>query len=276
MRLPRPLLLAAVALLAVGGTAAATPRPAAAPARVAPAPAAETLTYVTGARVAIPWEIPTPLRRATVSCPAGQVPASGGLVGYPDRFQFTVTSSYAEGRSWIITGRGEEALSSGEIAATVVCSSAPHHQVFGARVDLAKDETKIIRQPCPAGEVPTGGGGRGSGPGVMLKTSMPNLHTWEAWYYNNTGAAHHVEPFTVCSAAPHHVVVGRAGNVTKWGGTGTSVVQCQAGSRVKGGGGNSTSTVLIHSSFEGNGWRVHSRNLTAETQQVTALAVCAD
>ncbi|MFD7030142.1 hypothetical protein ACFWAR_19070 [Streptomyces sp. NPDC059917] len=152
MRLSRPALLVAAALLALYV-------PTASAQAVPPAPrAAETLTRVTGERVEIPDEYPAVLHTARADCPAGQVPTGGGVTTYGNRFRFSLTSSYAQGRSWIVTGRNDDTLRAGTVAATVVCSTAPHRQVFGGRVTLERGQVVTLHQPCPSGEVPTGAG----------------------------------------------------------------------------------------------------------------------
>ncbi|MEV7414618.1 hypothetical protein [Streptomyces sp. NPDC089919] len=274
MRPTRPLLTAAAALLALcGSTAAAQGRQPAPHPGPGAARAAESLTYVTGAPVDVPWEIRV-LRTAKATCPAGQTPTGGGMTTSPKWFRFTISSSYASGRDWIVTGNNEDTLNSGTISATVVCSPNAHHQVFGSPVTVQTLEVAYLHQRCPAGEVPTGGGGRGQSQGMVLQNSLQNLNAWEAAYLNDTGAPRTGEPFVVCSAAPHHLVPGRSGPVTKWGGTGTSWVQCPPGQQVTGGGGAGPGTVLVQSTFENNGWRVTSMNQTNDQQQVAAFAVC--
>lgn len=275
MRLTRPALLAATALLALyGPTATAQGQHGPLPEPAVPK-AAETLTYVTGDPVYIPAEYPAVLHTARANCPSGQVPTGGGMTTYGNRFSFSITSSYAQGGSWIVTGRSNESLlRDGSIAATVVCSPAPHHQVFGGRVTLERGQVVTLHQPCPSGEVPTGGGGRGDAERVAVQSSLPALNTWEVSYWNDTGQTHTVEPFVVCSTAPHHAVAGRAGSITR-GGTGTSQVQCPDGQQVTGGGGFSKNdTEIILTSFEGNGWRATSAGFSPDFQQVTAFAVC--
>ncbi|MFD9372109.1 hypothetical protein ACFWA6_31030 [Streptomyces sp. NPDC060020] len=276
MRLTRPLLLAAVALLALCGTTATaqgTPPHLRPPAEPGARQAAETLTYVTGDPVEIPDEIRV-LRTAKATCPVGTTPTGGGMIPTGYGFQFALTSSYASGRDWIVTGMNDQALHTGTIQAKVVCSNAPHHQVFGARVTLARDQVAILHQPCPSGEVPTGGGGRGQVQGVVIQSSLQNLNTWEVKYYNDTGGTWTAEPFVICSSAPHHQVPGRPGSVSLYHGTGTSWVGCPAGQQVTGGGGYSENTEFIQTTFENNGWRVTVSNLSPTFQQVTAFAVC--
>ncbi|MGW6707279.1 hypothetical protein ACWGDE_20635 [Streptomyces sp. NPDC054956] len=273
MRLTRPALLAAAALLALCGTTATAQGRTSAPAAPVVPKAAETLTYVTGPPTEVPDEFRV-LRTAKATCPVGTVPTGGGMTVSPTWFEFALTSSYASGRDWIITGMNDDTLKAGKVSATVVCSNAPHRQVFGGRTTLARDQVVILHQPCPNGEVPTGGGGRGEAQGVVIQSSLQNLNTWEVRYYNNTGAVHTVEPFVVCSTAPHHQLPGRPGSVGKWGGVGTSWVGCPAGQQVTGGGGFSENTEFILSTFENNGWRVSVQNLTLDFQQVTAFVVC--
>ncbi|MFI9064312.1 hypothetical protein ACIGQE_20975 [Streptomyces sp. NPDC053429] len=196
------------------------------------------------------------------------------MTASPERFIVAVMSSYAQGRDWIVTAMQDDFQTTGTIAATVICSSAPHHQIFGDRVALGTNQTALLHQRCPLGEVPTGGGGRGSDVGVLVQSSLPNLDAWEIGYWNATAAPRTVEPFVICSAEPHHVVPGRPGSVTKFHGTGTSQVQCPAGQQVTGGGGYSEGTELILSTFENNGWRASSANASSDTREVTAMVVC--
>ncbi|MFD7030141.1 hypothetical protein ACFWAR_19065 [Streptomyces sp. NPDC059917] len=83
-----------------------------------------------------------------------------------------------------------------------------------------------------------------------------------------------VEPFVVCSTAPHHAVAGRTGSVSR-GGSGTSLAQCPDGQQATGGGGFSKNdTELILTTFEGDGWRATSASYSPDFQQVTAFVVC--
>ncbi|WP_371616562.1 hypothetical protein [Streptomyces sp. NBC_00454] len=223
MRLTRPALLVATALLTLFGTTATAQGHPGSPAEPILPRAAESLTYVTGAPVEVPDEFRV-LRTAKATCPVGQLPTGGGLTTSPKWFQFALTSSYANGRDWIITGMNDQALSSGSISATVVCSPSAHHQVFGGGTTLTRNQVVILHQPCPNGEVPTGGGGRGQAQGVVIQSSLQSLNTWEVRYWNNTGQNQTVEPFVVCSAAPHQLIPGRPGSVGKFHGVGTSWV----------------------------------------------------
>ncbi|MBT2448353.1 hypothetical protein J7F03_14945 [Streptomyces sp. ISL-43] len=109
---------------------------------------------------------------------------------------------------------------------------------------------------------------------MVIQSSLQSLNTWEVRYWNNSGATHTVEPFVVCSAAPHHQVPGRPGSVGKFHGVGTSWVGCPAGQQVTGGGGYSENSEFILTTFENNGWRASVANESADFQQVNAFAVC--
>ncbi|WP_405532759.1 hypothetical protein OG592_35810 [Streptomyces avidinii] len=88
------------------------------PAELPTQKAAETLTYVTGAPVEIPDEFRV-LRTARATCPAGTTPTGGGMTSTGYGFQFAITSSYANGRDWIVTGMNDYALRTGTIQAKV-------------------------------------------------------------------------------------------------------------------------------------------------------------
>ncbi|MER8042091.1 hypothetical protein [Streptomyces sp. NPDC094032] len=242
MRKPRVLVLLIALILALAAPPALA-REGDAPAQSPPAAKAETFTRVLGAPVAVPRSNVHVFYEARATCPAGQTPTGGGPKVSPYYNPLPVISSYASGPTWVVTVDGESDVDA-TLWASVICSTAPHTQVFNGPITVGARTQGSLPALCPPGQYATGGGGR-------------------------------VDLGVICSQSPHHHYWGDGTKLPLFHGTAHDLKACPSGT-VTGGGALAVDTAIYESSFWENGWLAQAVNESAGHPEVRANVVCKD
>ncbi|MFF2042545.1 hypothetical protein ACFVVX_19160 [Kitasatospora sp. NPDC058170] len=128
-------------------------------------------------------------------CPAGMQVSGGGMASGPG---IVMNSSGSARTSWRAGGINHD---SEERTFTVqaLCSTVPHSHILGDPRTLAPGETSSTTARCPAGQVPTGGGGFTTGGNTHLNTSRPfNTSYWLVTATNHTGIPQTLTPTVTC------------------------------------------------------------------------------
>ncbi|MFE6871532.1 hypothetical protein ACFVFS_33900 [Kitasatospora sp. NPDC057692] len=76
---------------------------------------------------------------------------------------------------------------------------AAHDQVVGDWVDVAPGDNGIAYVPCPAGEVPTGGGGQTSAFRIFFTDSYPSGDSWVVRGTNTGSSTESIRATAVCT-----------------------------------------------------------------------------
>ncbi|MEU4272607.1 hypothetical protein [Streptomyces sp. NPDC026092] len=114
---------------------------------------------------------------ARAACPAGTEATGGGNIGGAqgnDRMYVSQSSDIAD--EWVVRAYNASPFQQ-RIATQVVCSNTPHSSRSSEGTLLGLGATGTSHAECPAGEVPTGGGGLGN-PAVFFNESYPTPTGW--------------------------------------------------------------------------------------------------
>ncbi|MGW6455550.1 hypothetical protein ACWF94_06400 [Streptomyces sp. NPDC055078] len=76
---------------------------------------------------------------------------------------------------------------------------APFNQVQGSLVSVLPNTIHGQGVPCPAGTVPTGGGGFSPNDFLVMTESFPRGNEWVVTYRNIGGQSANFRPYVVCS-----------------------------------------------------------------------------
>ncbi|MFI6157754.1 hypothetical protein ACIBCA_34285 [Kitasatospora sp. NPDC051170] len=275
MRTTRALILLIALVLSLAAPPAAA-RDGGPPSASPAATPAETLTQVIGDPVSVPAGSGIAFYEARVDCPLGQTPTGGGPKVSPSYNPLTTISSYADGRTWIVTATGGTPYD-GTLWATAICSTEPHTQVFEGPHAVAARSEGSAEAKCPSGQYATGGGGRVDPGAIILQESFAGgdrtISSWIYYIVNPTEMTHYVESFVVCSPSPHNQYWSDRAPLPADHGTANHLESCPSGT-VTGGGGGVIGGALYESSPWGNGWLASAVNETTGHPLLFTSAIC--
>ncbi|GAA2717354.1 MULTISPECIES: hypothetical protein [Streptomyces] len=265
MRHLRCLTMAAAALLAVGSTTAA--------ARVqeGAVPAHQRARVMAQHTVHVGPTVDVPAGQAVVAppavCPAGQV-ASGGGGEITGGSVFLTWSRPRPGTSdtWEVRGLNTGGPTA-QLHAEVVCTTAPHGRGT-ADVSVLPGNGEAAIAPCPAGQVPSGGGYDVTGDSLRVTVVDVQSTSWLAAASNTGSDAQKLTSYAVCSPAAHSHP--RSGSLSVPAGqTVEATASCPAGQVVTGGGGAAGFTTFVRASLpSGNGWKFRVTNTSPDLSDV--------
>ncbi|WP_283135906.1 hypothetical protein [Rhizohabitans arisaemae] len=84
-------------------------------------------------------------------------------------------------------------------AAAHAAALAPHPQFFGAFVVVPPGQNRVATVSCPAGQVPSGGGGATSGIRIFFTDSFASGNGWVIRGTNTNTANESIRAFVVCT-----------------------------------------------------------------------------
>ncbi|MET8977363.1 hypothetical protein ABZX85_17250 [Streptomyces sp. NPDC004539] len=122
---------------------------------------------------------------ARAFCPAGMVTTGGGNIGGTQGASrmYMSQSSDIGASEWVVQAFNHSAFEQ-QLPAQVVCTDTPHSARASGGTQLTQGATGTAHIDCPAGEVPTGGGGLGN-PAVQFNESYPTATGWTVRATNN-------------------------------------------------------------------------------------------
>ncbi|MGW6709034.1 hypothetical protein ACWGDE_29680 [Streptomyces sp. NPDC054956] len=206
-------------------------------------------------------------------CPDGtNYSGGGGRTLGPNVF---LTGTDGDQGSWEghAVNLGEE---TGYLEAQAICVPQATYESTHLEEHIQVGETRASWADCPAGQVPSGGGGTAIGGRLFLSDSYSDGVRWWVRGTRMGGTFGSLNAEANCSSYPHTVRQGFSANVAARGGVATARAFCNANEVPSGGGGFSSGYyVFINDSVpDGNGWRVRMTNTGAIAQKITAQVIC--
>lgn len=263
--LRRCLAMAAAALLAAGSTTAA--------ARVqeGAVPAHQRAHVMAQHTVHVGPTVSVPAGQAVVAppavCPAGQV-ASGGGGEITGGSVFLTWSRPRPGTTGTWEVRGLNAGGpTAQLHAEVVCTTAPHSR-GSANDSVPPGNGGSAIAPCPAGQVPSGGGYDVTGDSLRVTLVDVQPAGWLAAASNTGNGPQTLTSYAVCSPAAHSYP--RSGSLpVPARQTVEATAPCPAGQVVTGGGGAAGFPTFVRASIpSGNGWKFRVANTSPDLDDV--------
>lgn len=149
-----------------------------------------TITHQIGNRVS------GPTLDSQANCPAGQTVAGGGASA--GRRNYLSMSSGTQNEYWLARAKNVNTTFPG-VVAFARCSGLPHSHQPGPSVLLQAGQVGSAHAECPAGQVPSGGGGLGD-PNLLHNASFPTATGWTLRATNVDNVPHSLVAAVVCAA----------------------------------------------------------------------------
>ncbi|WP_344662447.1 hypothetical protein [Catenulispora subtropica] len=225
---------------------------------------------------------------ASVACPTGWYPASGGggsdtsatsnsLTMVRSEPYYNIGDNRGWSVEWFNTGPNVE-----QVWATVVCSPAYHFLSLGAQETVAPGTAKSWFAACPGVNPATGGAfesyDTGTGQPLRFNSSYPDTGDAPNWWHvtatNETSAPADAGAYAVCGPSGPRTIATQSKVVPQ--ATSDEVdVFCPSGMVAAGGGGLAGDFTYLRASEPSDSrWIVRYGNTSRSPQTVTAYAVC--
>jgi hypothetical protein len=145
-----------------------------------------------GYRVVTSAVVPNPpntLSQATVKCPVGTMPLSGGGETSSSSTDVNMNSTFPSGRSWVLKEDNFGAATDSTIAALAVCAKVHGYRVVqGKSFAVVHGAEAGSFAACPKPTVPVGGGivNHLNSVTAIFAGSFPSANEWDAFENNST------------------------------------------------------------------------------------------
>lgn len=130
------------------------------------------------------------------NCPAGQTVAGGGATAA--RRNYLSMSSGTQSEYWLARAKNVNTTFAG-VVAFARCSGLPHTHQTSLPVPLQAGEVGSAHAECPAGQVPSAGGGLGD-PSLLHNASFPTATGWTLRATNVDNVPHSLVAAVVCAS----------------------------------------------------------------------------
>jgi hypothetical protein len=141
---------------------------------------------------------------ATVTCPAGTKPLSGGAASNSESVFVTNSSTAPTGTGWQISENNADSANH-LVSVVAVCGNVTGYAVgHGPVGSVAGRSTASLGARCPAGRFPTGGGAviQSSSVGAYLSnTAFGASQNWASFAVNTSAVAFKASSTVVCGQA---------------------------------------------------------------------------